>query len=98
MKTVSDIKYEINDLIKEIKQLAGSKEKKDNSLRKRLLVKLSQLNQFVLYLESDPTEEYLKKEAKRIKNDIANIYSRYEEPISSHGFTKKQLTTAKKNV
>ena len=57
---------------------------------------MSQLNQFVLYLESSPTEEYLKKEAKNIKNKIADISNRYEEPLDTYGFTKSQLTTMRK--
>jgi cell division septum initiation protein DivIVA len=96
MKNIKDIQKEISDLHAEIKQLEKSRDKTDIVLRKRLMAKLPQLEQFIAYLKTNPTEEYCKKEAARLINRINEISKQYIEPQNIERLTKGQSSAMKK--
>lgn len=95
MKSVKQVQKEIEEISIEIRILDKSKEKRDISAAKRLRKKIPQLKEYVLYLKTEPTEDYCKKEVARISNRINEIMKLYE-PLDAERFMKSQVTAHKK--
>jgi len=76
MKTVKDVKYLVNEITNECNSLKKSrttlnKKSIDKEIKKRI-VRLDFYRDIILYLESDPREDYLKtQEAKLIARIMA---------------------------
>lgn len=67
MKTLKFIQKEISDTISEIKQVEKNfLDKNAEKQGKRLRLKLSKLKFYEMYLKTNPTDEFCKKEIKRI--------------------------------
>lgn len=97
MKTVKDVQKEITELSEEIKDLDKYADKKSIALRKRLRAKLPQLRLYIAYLRTEPTEEFCKKEVKRLSHRIDEILKHYTLPENHERFTKTQLTAMRKS-
>lgn len=96
MKTLYDIKLERENLYSEIKQLELTDEPKNLTKAKRSRVKLIQLKEYQMYLETNPSEEYLKKEVKRIENLLSAIDKLYILPKDHEKLTKGILSKLRK--
>jgi len=96
MKNANDIKKEISDLHAEIIFLDKSDDKKDVALRKKLRAKLPQLKQYLLYLETNPTREYLEKESARLSNRLNEIEEKHNPVRNPERFTRSQVSIMKK--
>lgn len=97
MKTLKSIQKEISDIISEIKEADRHYDKKSATLSKRLRAKLSKLKYFKMYLETNPSDDYCKKEIERIENRINKIEQLYELPENPERFTRGQLSLMKKD-
>lgn len=77
--------------------LDKSKDKKDKALAKKKRNKIPQLTQYLHYVQTEPTEDYCKKEIARIENRLDKIKKQYQPPVNEYKFTKPQLSAMKKN-
>lgn len=66
-------------------------------MAKKMRNMIPQLTQFLHYVETEPTEEYCKKEVARIENILDKIEKQYEPPVNKDRFTLPQLSAMKKN-
>jgi hypothetical protein len=96
MKTVKDVQKEMSELTAEIKILDRKDDKKSIAARKRLRARLPQLKYYILYLETNPSEDYCKKEVAKLTNRMDEILKQYEPPQEPERFTKGQLSAMKK--
>jgi len=92
MKTIHDIKLEKQDLVSEIKHLEFTDEVKNLSKAKRCRVKLKQLNEYQMYLETYPSKEYLEKEVSKIFNLLLAIDKLYILPKDHEKMMKGALS------
>ena len=96
MKTLHDIKLEKQDLASKIKQLELTDDAKNLKKAKRSRVKLKQLNEYQMYLETNPSKEYLEKEVSKIFNLLLAIDKLYVLPENHEKLTKGVLSKLRK--
>jgi len=95
MKSIIELNKEIDSLILEIKTLEDTEDKKHFRKAKQLRKRVAYLRYILLYLESLPSEEYLKKEKEKMSNRIGLLMLNYQ-PLDER-FTKAQVSKHKKN-
>ena len=95
MKTIDSIKKEIRATMDEILELNFQDDKKSLGKRKRLRSKLPQLRQYILYLETNPTKEFLQQEIKRLQGRIDEIMRQYI-PLDEDCYLKPAMSAHKK--
>lgn len=69
MRKIQDVKNELSDVREEIKILQKV-DKADVRRAKALKKRIPVLNQCMMYLESEPTESFIRQEISRVENKI----------------------------
>lgn len=90
MKQIKDVKSEISDIKHKIE--AGVLDTEEKRLRK----KIPFLRKCILYLETEPREEFLKSEIDRICEMINTRIEMFKEPHNADKLSKKDLSKLKK--
>lgn len=80
MKTTKYMKSEIDTVMKDMKDAKDLDSPASKRLYKKLKKRLDYLNVCLMYVESEPSSEYLKKEYDRITNRINLLVDAYVQP------------------
>lgn len=94
MKTVQQIKEEVNSLIenhKEKERKAATSKKKVPSIKS----KLDFLKMCRLYLETNPSPEFLKSEVKRMEDIVSSKESQFKEWTVPHELKSQSINKQK---
>lgn len=94
MKNLKDVQKEIsvieNTLSVEIREMK-------HSVWKRQLKKLALLRIFITYLETNPTEDFIKSEIKRLEKVVSAKSKEFDAtPLEKKGVPKKEVTKMRK--
>lgn len=91
MRTANDINTEVMDLRGIIASEATTAVQ-----ARRAKKKIEYLNQCLLYLSTDPSETFIKREINRISNQIETAYASIESWLSSQKIAVKKLPEEKR--
>lgn len=80
MKTIKQIQSEIDDIKKEMIDQQKSDSKESKRRLKKLKTELSFCAICLLYIKSDPSPEFVKKEKDRVTNRINMTLEKYVQP------------------
>jgi hypothetical protein len=75
MKTIKEIEQEINELAEFVRQ--------NPNKAKRAKAKVSQLRQYIRYLEYDPSEEFILNDKKLLSGRVKSLESKYPQWLES---------------
>lgn len=81
MKTIKILKSEMEDIKSDMKREKEADTKESLNRYKKLNAKLSHLKLCLMYLESEPTVEFITKEKDRLTNRVNKLMDLYVEPV-----------------
>lgn len=82
MKTAKELKSEMKEVLEAMEFQKKKDDKKSANAIRRLKGKLEYLKLCLLYIESKPSEEFVKKEKERLTNRINAFMELYKVPES----------------
>ncbi len=90
MKTIQDVKSEIDKTAKCIKDLEDLPGKKNKTAAKKLRNHLAKLNHYVLFIETAPTEESCLRAKKKLITTINRITDEYKSMYGEKVYNSRQ--------
>jgi len=99
MITKKQIEQKIADLKKEFADVSKSKDEKDQKKIKRMKSMVNKKTKFyktcILYVESEPTEEYIKKQKAQVLVKMENIKKAFKDALSQSQYKEAFAKTEK---
>lgn len=97
MKTLKQVQTELNETMKKLQDLKYAVDPKDKKEFSRLKKRLPLLKSTILYLKTEPTDEYCKLTKAELERKIGIHESRYVLPVSKDRMSKPQLNKHRKS-